>query len=130
MQKDLGRQFRAATALVAALMLASCNHDDDIQQGAQSAQSESRADTVAPDVAAIERAMAAAAQQQNSGVPWASPATGSAGVLSYTESRGADGRTCRAFLSSRQSLNGGDTLNGQACAEGNGRWRVNSLSEQ
>ncbi|MDP9840749.1 hypothetical protein J2T09_005537 [Neorhizobium huautlense] len=119
-----------ATALVAALMLVSCTHDDDIQQRTQSAQSASRAATVAPDVAAIERAIAAAPQQQASGVPWASPATGSAGVLSYTESRGADGRTCRAFLSSRQSLNGVDTLNGQACAEGDGRWRVNSLNEQ
>jgi hypothetical protein len=119
-----------AAALVAALMLASCTHDDDIRPGTQSAQSRSSTNAVTQDAAAIEQAMAAAPQQQNNGVPWASPATGSAGVLSYTESRGADGRTCRAFLSSRQSLNGGDTLNGQACAEGDGRWRVNSLNKE
>ncbi|WP_430037696.1 RT0821/Lpp0805 family surface protein [Neorhizobium sp. BT27B] len=111
-------------------MLASCTHDDDIRPRTQSAQPGTSADKVAPDAAAIERAMAAAPQQQTNSVPWASPTTGSAGVLSYTESRSADGRTCRAFLSSRQSLNGGDTLNGQACADGDGRWRVNSLNEQ
>ncbi|WP_410768794.1 RT0821/Lpp0805 family surface protein [Endobacterium cereale] len=119
-----------ATAVIAALILASCNHDDDILQETQSAPSGQSTNAAAPDVVAIERAMAAAPQQQTNSVPWASPTTGSAGVLSYTESRSADGRTCRAFLSSRQSLDGGDTLNGQACAEGDGRWRVNSLNAQ
>lgn len=119
-----------ATAVIFVLTLASCTHDDDIRLGTQSAQSRSSTNVVTQDAAAIERAMAAAPQQQTNSVPWASPTTGSAGILSYTESRGADGRTCRAFHSSHQSLDGGGTLNGQACVEGDGRWRVNSLNEQ
>ncbi|WP_410769525.1 RT0821/Lpp0805 family surface protein [Endobacterium cereale] len=92
-------------------------HEDDARQGALSPHAAPAVNAVAPDATAIERAMAAAPQSRADGVPWASPATGSAGVLSYTESRDFDGRACRAFTSTRQSLSGDGIVNGQACAE-------------
>jgi surface antigen len=128
LQNSLRRHLSIALIFVGAALVASCTHDDDLQQARTSAHNGPSASV--PDVAAIERAMATAPQSRSNSVAWANTTTGSAGVLSYTENTDASGGTCRTFISSRQSLDGGDTLNGRACAEGDGRWRVHSLSER
>lgn len=126
----LWRDWQVVPTAIFTLVLASCSHDDDVRQASVPPHAASAVYAVAPDAIAIERAMASASQPQANRVAWASPTTGSAGVLSYTETRDTSGKTCRAFISTRQSLSGGGTVNGQACTEGEGRWRVNSLNEQ
>lgn len=130
MHKYLRRNWQVAPIVISTLVLASCGHDDDVRQAAVPPHATPGVGAVATDAVAIERAMASALQPQANSVAWASPTTGSAGVLSYSETRDTSGKTCRAFISTRQSLSGGGTVNGQACTEGEGRWRVNSLNEQ
>lgn len=130
MQNNLWRNGQTAPLVIFSLVLASCSQNDDVRQASLPPHAAPAVNAVAPDANAIERAMASAPQPQANGVAWASPTTGSAGVLSYTETRDKSGKTCRAFIITRQSLSGGDNVNGQTCTEGKGRWRVNSLSEQ
>ncbi len=130
MRNILWRNWQVATTVVFSLVIASCTHEEDVRQVSLSQYEAPPVSAVAPDAIAIERAMGSAPQSQANGLAWASPTTGSAGVLSYTETRDTNGKTCRVFVSTRQSLSGGDTVNGEACTEGRGRWRVSSLNEQ
>lgn len=62
------------------------------------------------------------------GIPWANPATGSAGVISYVEEIKAESFTCRKFETSRHSYDGIALFVGETCRAPGEGWRVMSFA--
>jgi len=77
------------------------------------------------DPAAVGSAVAKAdLGEREQGIPWANPATGSAGVISYVEEVRADSRTCRKFETSRHSYDGIALFIGETCHAPGKDWTV------
>lgn len=65
-----------------------------------------------------------------SAVPWANTATGSAGVVEAIREESAQGRTCRAFRTTRHSYDGIAVFAGQTCTTGGGNWVLTAFDKQ
>jgi hypothetical protein len=81
------------------------------------------------DPATIGHAVVAAdlGREADQGIPWANPATGSAGVISDIEEVEAAGRTCRRFETSRHSYEGIALFVGETCRAPGRNWQIVSF---
>lgn len=81
------------------------------------------------DTTAIGNAVVTAEldRSQEERIPWANPATGSVGVISYVEEVQADSGTCRRFETSRHSYDGIALFVGETCRAPGAVWRLMSF---
>lgn len=81
------------------------------------------------DTTAIGNAvvMAELDKSEDERIPWANPATGSVGVISYVEEVQAASRTCRRFETSRHSYDGIALFVGETCRAPGTVWQLMSF---
>jgi hypothetical protein len=65
-----------------------------------------------------------------SAVPWANTATGSAGIVEAIREDSVQGRTCRAFRTTRHSYDGIAVFAGRTCTTEGGNWVLTAFDKQ
>lgn len=82
------------------------------------------------DQATIRDAVSSADVEALAGreLSWANSVTGSRGTITRLSEDKADGRLCRRFSATRESLDGVTLFNGVACMVGYGAWRIEGFS--
>jgi hypothetical protein len=104
--------------------------DRSIATGTVPAKNQS--ETSLSDETTVRNAVSSAdlAKVGASSLPWANTATGSAGVVEAIREDHDQGRTCRAFRTTRHSYEGIAVFAGQTCMTGSGDWMLTAFDKQ